>query len=931
MAGIPLRVRELEEYCAWDPLMPGAMRAKEALSLETLKKMTEGIPPDAVADSFFFHDVCQNEGITHEIIAYIADAYPDAVKKSRVDETYPLHWACRNRTCPTSAVKLLAEREPAALSTNAQVMGLPLHMYMSRREYFDLDLVAYLVKGYPEALTTVQGRGLGLEENTPIEILCGVGSEISLELVKLLVDEEMECLSMRGGMNRSLPIASLLSNSHLPIDMEVIDYFIERTPALVSFESIRGNALHAAVSNGNITLAVIQRLLDIDGGDDLAQRKAPVGGGYPIHVLCQNSGLADSTSMEILKLLVEICPESLKERDGGAEEYLPIHHACEHKSFECCKFLIEEYPEHGSLELVKYIYETYPESANQQTVDRYYNLDEYGGVIDDDDVEVFHGGNYALHLAAMSDHTEREQIVSFLLDELDELYEVPAAKVEGTWVRLPLHVACANSLNLGVVKAIFNDYPKAINSEDLFERFPIHYAFGCKEYKPERFSFAHRPGTVLSSKRQTTLVLDYLIEQLPYSLKERDYEGRVCAHYACGTSNALQKVMAIGKRCTESFFLSHHLEGLPIHIACTEGAPIAVVKYLARIVPDVLDVEHPEIGLPLTCAKTPELFQFLLTARYSETPAFHCVLLDNRIAEMDLLLTKFVEFSQNDSDGEDFQCDVWKRDKSGAYPLHKVFNATESQEIVSSLIDLHPAALNTQDEQGWLPLHHALYHDASVDVIDDLILRHPEAMHTADKKGNPEAMWRARDRRGWFPLHHAIRNYSPLRIIQLLADNLRDADIAPDGHGSTPLHLACRYGASLEVMESLVDLLGLDAALSLDNNGCTPVHVACRHGTIPVKALRYLIELAPTALTAADNRGELPLHKACRGGHAELITELMAANASAVTKRNALNELPAFVLCKRSGKDADVLESVEYTEAVWQLLLAYPETVLEAT
>ena len=960
---IAQRKVELLDHCRSDDL-----------SLETLKEKTNGLSPGAVVDSLFLHTVVGNEKVTHEIVEYIVSAYPEAVGKKRgTHGMYPLHLACANRHCPGSAIKLLAESNPDVLSLGGVDNELPLHRYMSRGSSYDISTVGCLVEHYPDALTTKRGKGRHPDISTPLQILCEKGEEISLDLVRLLVDENEECLKMRGGGHLCLPVHALLYNARVSINIDVINFLVEHTPSslMVTWQGgYGGNILHAACSNENVTLEIVQKLLDIEGGDGMVSGTTMLGNQYPIHILCKNAGLDDEISLEVLKLLADKCPEALRRADRG---YLPIHHACIHKSVECCQFLVEEYPEcveiktggdshrlpfhlacaYGSLALVEYLSAKCPSSIHKQTYDDGFDRDEYDEYIDEMELEEpLAQGNYPLHLAVMSDHPERKDIVEFLAGD------GALAKVVGKWRRLPLHVACASSLNLGVVKAIFKANPSAIHTKDFYGRLPIHYAMGCNEYRTWRFR--NPPAPVVSSKRQTTLVLDYLIDQLPYSLDVRDGEGtgRVCAHYACGTTNALQKVTAIGNRCTDSFFARHRREGLPIHVACAEGE-IAVVKYMARIVPDVLDMEHTGIGLPLACAKTPELFQFLLSERYY-APAFHEVLADEDAREeVDPLLTKFIGFSQNDSEGEDFQRDVWKRGDSGAYPLHWVFYATESQEIISSLISLHPAALEKQDKKGWLPLHHALHCEAPEDVIRDLIERHPDAMHIADKKGltpmhvaagstttthsedtifalsrvlvasgDPEAIWRARDRRGWLPLHHAIRNNSSLRIIQLMVDALRDVDIAPDGHGSTPVHLACNWGCELDVMECLVDLLGPDVALSLDNNGHTPAHVACRWGIIPVKALRYLIELAPTALTAADNRGELPLHKACRGGHAELITELMAANASAVTKRNATNELPIFILCKRSGKEVEVLESVEYAEAIWQLLLAYPETVL---
>ena len=114
--------------------------------------------------------------------------------------------------------------------------------------------------------------------------------------------------------------------------------------------------------------------------------------------------------------------------------------------------------------------------------------------------------------------------------------------------------------------------------------------------------------------------------------------------------------------------------------------------------------------------------------------------------------------------------------------------------------------------------------------------------------------------------------------------------------------------------------------LRLNNNGCAPLHVACRQG-VPTSVFNHLVELDKSVLTIRDKRGELSLQKACRGGHTELINLLIDMHPPSFSERNNANDLPIFILCKRFGKDEGVLEPVEYTGAIWRLLLAHPETV----
>lgn len=74
-----------------------------------------------------------------------------------------------------------------------------------------------------------------------------------------------------------------------------------------------------------------------------------------------------------------------------------------------------------------------------------------------------------------------------------------------------------------------------------------------------------------------------------------------------------------------------------------------------------------------------------------------------------------------------------------------------------------------------------------------------------------------------------------------------------------------------------------------------------------------------------DRLGENPLHKACRGGHLEIIELLLEKDITALRTRNVKGELPLHILARGTGKDSDVLDSVEYTEAIFKLLLSHPE------
>jgi len=782
---------------------------------------------------------------------------------------YPLHLACQNKDCPSSVIKLLVKKDASILEkrVNDDVSDsklFPLHYYILRQSNYDYGIMEYLVKSYPEALTYMPDnkditdyptdwlkREYYEEYYTPFSLLCQeFCGELSLDLVKLLVGTDNECLELRKCGLDCPPFLSLLKNSNIkPFPLDVVRYFMKfGNPGIIGGTHIfTGNALHAACSNKNISLEAMQLLLEYDyceiSSDDTLARMS-IGTGtsskkdLPIHILCQNKELDEKTSLAILNVLVDRYPESVQEH--GNDGYLPIHYACVNKSFEFCKYLIEKYSEctasitrgqelqtlfhlacaNGSLQLVKYLYELRPSSIHVQTYDKDYDKDDDGEYMDEmNDYPNLQEGRYALHLAVLSQHDDRKDIVRFILEK-----DKRAASRVGTWGRLPLHEACTSNINLDIVKDIFEAYPEAIHTKDIFGRIPIHFACGCHEYRQDwrgegaRYSLA-------PSKEQLSLIIDFFFEQLPYSLNARDSDGRTCAHFACGSTQALTKIDAIernDKIYPKSFMTYSEEYGFPLQFACREEAPIEVIDRLMMMFDDLLCQDiHGTYPLHIAI----RVIGTLLVA-----PMMSTTLLS----------------------------------------IHK--------KLLVSLFKYYPSALEDVDNQGWLPLHHAVRQSVHLEIIQLLVERYPPGVQVTVKQG------------------------------------------------STLLHIACRHGSNGKVVNCLMDKMGAAAALDVDNNGFTPLHIACKHG-VPLDILHYLVRIDNHPLTMLDNSGELPLHKACRGGHLHLIKELIEVHPPSVLVRNNQNELPIFILCKRSGKDEEVRESVEYTETIWKLLLAHPETV----
>lgn len=146
----------------------------------------------------------------------------------------------------------------------------------------------------------------------------------------------------------------------------------------------------------------------------------------------------------------------------------------------------------------------------------------------------------------------------------------------------------------------------------------------------------------------------------------------------------------------------------------------------------------------------------------------------------------------------------------------------------------------------------------------------------------------------------------------------------PDDNGQLPLHAALRQNCTLGSIKLLVDG-NPHAVRRPDSNGSIPLHIASRHHH-STDIVKYLVDLDITNIGAVNNQGDTALHCACRGAKYDTIALLLQTRRVVpVSQQNNQKQLAIEVLWE--SEEVNDRESREFTECVYRLLRAYPDTL----
>ena len=432
------------------------------------------------------------------------------------------------------------------------------------------------------------------------------------------------------------------------------------------------------------------------------------------------------------------------------------------------------------------------------------------------------------------------------------------------------------------------------------------------------------------NERVTERIIQYLLECFPDAASATNKHGWSPLSWACCNKTVTPSIIELLIDAAPDSLRSVCKKGnTPLHFLFynrkeNETAAMEVCDLLIEKYPEMVRHANDEGDLPIHYAaeetESPEFCRVLIEAypgseRITNTKGFlplHCACFRGSLPTVEYLYRLF-------------PVAIGHENTEGLYPIHMAIdlfdrrNPESAVEIMKFLLDCDPNQKLIQFEGcSLLELPCRLDYgdsiiEASLQIINIIYDAHPEAIEENDIVANIH------------DYHQQVQSFINGELVYARQAKDQRLMTTPDDKGRLPLHTALQNNVRLGSIKLLVKS-NPHALQSPDSSGALPLHIACKHHD-SVDVVQYLVELDSASLDALDEKGNSALHYACSGAWHDIIALLLQKfDAVSVSKRNAENKLPIDLLWERNS--VEDRESVEYTDSVFRLLKAYPETVM---
>mmetsp|Transcript_40780 Transcript_40780/g.49652 ORF Transcript_40780/g.49652 Transcript_40780/m.49652 type:complete len:255 (-) Transcript_40780:360-1124(-) len=234
------------------------------------------------------------------------------------------------------------------------------------------------------------------------------------------------------------------------------------------------------------------------------------------------------------------------------------------------------------------------------------------------------------------------------------------------------------------------------------------------------------------------------------------------------------------------------------------------------------------------------------------------------------------------------------------FPLHhECKRGSVSITELQAIAENDEQTLLDRDEEGQTPLHVLLYSHEGQCLLDQIkLLVSAGAASIADNEGS-------------LPLHIACVYGASVEVLELLTEESADHFLAQNNQGFTPLHMRLMCQTQKYDSEALKLLMSNGATSLTDNKGRLPLHIACMYDA-PFHALQALAEKNMDALLVQDNEnGWTPLHQFLRwrneGCNLQAVDLLTSTGAASIADK--YGRLPLYLANERGASD-DVLRAL---------------------
>jgi hypothetical protein len=282
------KIRNLVESCC-----PDAVKVRSHIRLLDEERDEMGYRGSTKFEGYPLHFASMNDSVSLQVVEYLVEQFPDAVKTTTADGRLPLHLVCKSEAVSLALVQYLVEQWPDAVKMADQAGNLPLHL-VSLNKSASSEIVQYLVKQWPDAVKMADKAGnfalhlVSLNKSASPEIvqylvkqwpdavkmadkagdlplhLCLSKGAPSLKSVQCLVKQWPDAIRVTGAMRR-LPLDAACWRHDGTVSLEVVQFLVELWPdAVKSVRPGEGNCLplHASIRNTNPSLDVVQFLVE---------------------------------------------------------------------------------------------------------------------------------------------------------------------------------------------------------------------------------------------------------------------------------------------------------------------------------------------------------------------------------------------------------------------------------------------------------------------------------------------------------------------------------------------------------------------------------------------------------------------------------------------------------------------------------------------